>query len=95
MPDNTCNGYTNWDTFIVCLYSDNEQHLYDLKQDMFKRSSNHDEITAARARHFADRNGLTGFCQDAEEKFSPSNVDWTDVADTWSTEFEEFKQYNA
>jgi len=91
----TCNGYTNWDTFIVCLYSDNEECFYDLKNNMLRRFQHIDKLTPANARYFSNDSGLSRFCRDNEDAFTLSNVDWHDVADSWTSELVEFKAYNA
>ena len=91
----TCNGYTNWDTFIVCLYSDNEERLYNLKLDMLHRLRHADRLTRNRARCFATDSGLIQFCLRSEDEFDPGAVDWEDVANSWTSELEEYKQYNA
>jgi len=93
MTDNTCNGYTNWDTFIVCLYSDNEERLYNTKIVEIDKliAAGVDVVTKAGAYNVARKSGLTSFCRHAEPDFRSSRVDWSDVADSWTDDLKEFK----
>ncbi len=96
MSGNMCNGYTNWDTWIVALYSDNERLFNNMKQNMYLNMYRRvTSISKIKAFMFATNYGLVSYCARKEPEFDPTLVDWTDIADTWTTELEEYRQYNA
>ena len=96
MEDLTCNGYTNYSTWLLALYSDQERDIYNLKQDMFTSFSDidNDIITPKRALQFARESRLVVRLNNNESCFIFYNVDWTDIAHAWSTELEEYTRYH-
>jgi len=56
MSDQTCNGYTNWDTWILVLYSDNTEWIYDQKIAQFDSMIEDEEDTfSTKRRRFSVR----------------------------------------
>ena len=81
----TYNGWTNWETWNVVLWCDNEYHVY---QDRFR---NHNAWTADSVRAMVTEyfpNGTPDFQElpwDAER----GAVNWAEIAQHWQTEADE------
>lgn len=86
-----CNGYTNYSTFLMALYSDQERDIAAAKRRLFIRLEYIDSktVTPKEAAHFSDIHRLTRRCQFNEQQFDLSEVDWKDIARCWTTELEE------
>ena len=93
MSDQTCNNYTNYSTFLLALYSDQERDIAAAKQRMFARyryMGSTKPLTDEEAENFAAVHRLTNRCQHNESGFNLSKVDWQDIANCWTTELEEY-----
>jgi len=96
--DTTYNGYTNRETWLVSLWVDNDQGLYERRRELQQDAVDVAEGTDREARHVL-RDYLPDFIED---ECIPSDcfdglvgdivgsflrrVDWTDLADTWCEE---------
>lgn len=92
MPTNeTCNGYTNYDTFLIAVTVDNNYELYTAKMNWFKDMASAEVtiINAVRAKRAATMMGVTRVAR-IESSCKVSNVDWNDIAESWQTDYEEF-----
>ena len=94
MADQTCNGYTNWDTWILALYSDNTEWIYDQKIAQFDSmiEDEEDTFSSEEAKVFCENNGVLMACAN-EPEFDYSEVDWSDIAETWTVELKEHNDY--
>ena len=92
MSDRTCCGYTNWDTFIVVMYSDNYSVINSQKLSFFDNLIDTGVLVVPTnaAQEFAERSGLIALCQKVDgDNFEIGEVDWIDIAETWTTEMNE------
>jgi hypothetical protein len=92
----TCNGYTNYSTFLMALYMNNERAPYEYIQHrigmMAAIGATH--IDANKARHMAESSGALTIVKGAESGFIIGNVDWDDIAEGLRTDLEEYERYN-
>ncbi len=77
----TYQGSTNWETWNVELWVDNEQPLYLKKIRVFDRST--EPITAEQVKEFVD--GYMAGCTPDVGKADMLKVDWDDIAESWET----------
>lgn len=90
----TYNGYTNYATWNVCLWIDNEEDMYRHKLDSicqaFKRSLT-DSISASQAREIAIDCLGEESTPDLEnsEGFRWEDVNWDEIANEWTIKAKE------
>jgi hypothetical protein len=89
MTSNTYNGWTNWATWNVNLWIDNEEGTYRAKQQFLRRASTINAYTVA---EFC-RDVLTAFygrehTPDMEPR-DMANVDWEQIAEHFIVERDE------
>ena len=86
MSDNTYNGWTNWETWNVLIWLDNEQNLYNAKES-FIRQTQHKQNFETLVKSFLTiifPNG-TPDMKTAEEMES---VNYEEIAEAWQEEYE-------
>ena len=95
----TYQGHTNYETWNVCLWVDNEEPLYLKKIRMFNQfdfSEITRQITAKDVKLFVD-GYMAGTTPDIgytmKEKERMVKVDWDDIAESWETERQEHWLY--
>jgi hypothetical protein len=92
METMTYNGWTNWETWNVELWIDNEEGIYREKQRFLRRNSEEDEI---------DADKVEKFCRDIFPDGTPdmkddprgdmNRVNWEELAESWSEEAKEYR----
>ena len=94
MSDNTFEGFTNYATWNVALWSDNVRYLYDAKSRWLKRCKR--PVTAQSARWFyrtymlIDNTDLKG---NKEPGTRYRDIDWEDLADSWENDRQEILRH--
>ena len=90
-----CQGDTNYATWNVALWADNEYPIYQAKCVWLARRKR--PVTAQAARWFyreymrIDNTDLKG---NKEPGTRYKDIDWQDLADTWETDRLEIQEYN-
>ena len=86
MSDNTYNGWTNWETWNVLLWLDNEQNLYNAKESFIRRNEHKQNFEILVKSFLTDifPNG-TPDMKTAEEMEA---VNYEEIAETWQEEYE-------
>lgn len=77
-----CNGWTNWATWNVPLWIDNEEGLYRNKLSLLAQASK--PIEAGDVRFF-----VNAFMHNTTPDFKPgdiNDVNWDEIADHWEEE---------
>lgn len=79
MPEPTCNGYRNWDTFVLVTQISNDIHLYH--EIELKVREHHDTEDVERmVRDFEC------YIQEQEPELNFDNVDWSEVLEALKPE---------
>lgn len=88
MADTTYNGWTNWETWNVELWIDNEEPLYRAKQRFLRtyRGSINESVVQAWV-HEALPKGTPDF--DSIDDYL--KVNWKELADHWADEAKEYE----
>lgn len=85
---NTFNGWTNWATWNVELWLDNDEGLYREKQRFIRRS--YREIDGDDVRRFCVEIFPTG-TPDMQGQIEMAPVDWDQLAEHWDDERKEYE----
>lgn len=85
MSDTTYNGWTNWSTWNIALWVDNEEWMYKSKIDVFKRL----DVTAKTVKEFCIELFPNG-TPDMEAK-DLKDIDWDEIAENWQEEMAEYE----
>lgn len=89
----TCNGYTNWATFITDLYFDNEKRLYDAKIKLFtSRYFKHRNLRQSDVKNMISRFLWT--IKQNETGFYLKDVNVKELTQVWNKEKDEYNAYN-
>ena len=87
MSDNKYQGFTNYATWNVCLWADNEYSIYQAKCAWLERKSK--PVRAWQAKRFY-LDYITSYQTDLRGNKEPGtrirDIDWKDVAETWETD---------
>lgn len=83
----TYNGWTNWATWNVNLWIDNEEPLYREKQRFLRRN----RISLESVKTFVFDVFPTG-TPDMDSPAEMSEVDWSDLAESWEAEAAEYQE---
>ena len=85
MSDNTYNGWTNWETWNVLLWLDNEQNLYNAKESFIRRNEHKQNFEILVKSFLTDifSNG-TPDMKTVEEMEA---VNYEEIAETWQEEY--------
>ena len=78
-PDTTFNGYTNWATWNLCLWFDNDEGLY---RSYREQAGDWDSDSAREHACEIFPNGTT----DMNGPGDMADVDWDEVAEQWNQE---------
>tara|TARA_E500000305_G_C3869036_1_gene164229 strand:+ start:281 stop:553 length:273 start_codon:yes stop_codon:yes gene_type:complete len=86
MSNNTYNGWTNWQTWNVLIWLDNEQNLYNAKESFIRRNEHKQNFEIIVKSFLTDifPNG-TPDMKTAEEMEA---VNYEEIAETWQEEYE-------
>lgn len=105
MTEKTYNGWTNYETWLVALWMDNEHGTYsdrcEMAEFIWRRSDEDNEDRSRDARikmsdwvesYVRDMvpNSLPGFISDLVGS-ALSDVDWREIADNWLSEQEGYE----
>lgn len=93
MSEHGYNGWSNWETWQINLWLDNEEPLYREKQRFLRRSVYFD---ADRAREFCEEMFPEGTPDmQGDEKETPAQqmnrVNWDEIAEHFETEAKEYE----
>ena len=80
----TYNGWTNWETWQVPLWIDNEYTLYQVRMAQERR----EEWTAKTVEYFA-RSYMPDGTPDMDSAADYDAVNWTEIAENWNYDREE------
>lgn len=93
MTDNTYNGWTNYATWNIPLWADNDYNLYMARCDWLKRRKR--PVTSGAVRWFF-REYMGGTTPDLKgnkwEGGRIKDVNWKEIAEAWETERQELKE---
>ena len=94
MSDNTYQGFTNYATWNVALWADNDYGLYEAKLEWLGRKTK--PVTRGAAAWFF-RNVMGGYTSDLRGNTEPGtrkkDIDFSDLAEHWETERQEMLAY--
>ena len=80
------NGWTNWETWNVLLWLDNEENLYKIKQS-FIRTNEHKQNFESLVKSFLIDMFPNG-TQDMDSAEEMNAVNYEEIAETWQEEYE-------
>lgn len=86
MSDNTCNGWTNWSTWQINLWLDNEEPWYRAKQSFLRRYAG--QMTEELVERFCEEQ----FGQKATPDMDPGDwleVNWEEITEAFENEAKE------
>jgi len=89
-------GYTNYATWNVALWADNDYGIYQAKSEWLEKRKR--PVTTQAARWFyreymlIDNTDLRGN-KDPGTRYR--DIDWSDLAETWETDRLEIRKYNS
>lgn len=86
MTTSTYNGWTNWETWNVALWIDNEEPLYRAKVEFIKRGKLHPIQVEAFIREIYPK-GTPDFDSPKDLK----KVNWDEIAENWAEEAKEYE----
>lgn len=78
------NGWSNWETWNVALWVDNEYAIYQARMESKPKTV--EEVKAFVLEWFP--NGTPDF-QELEWHDARAAVNWRDIADSWAAEYED------
>lgn len=98
MSNETHNGWTNWDTWAVALWADNDESLYNRLWAMleqigkYQAKGQYDEAKA-RAGLLRVAKETARYARKQGEPIDNKTVNWNEVIDSWLAEWEAEKKY--
>ena len=92
------NGWTNWDTWAVALWADNEESLYNRLWAMLKRIGQYQDKgkyneAKARAGLLRIAKEVARYARSKGEPIENEAVNWDEIVDSWLAEWEAEKAY--
>ena len=94
--DETCNGYTNWHTFSFDVTVSNDEPLYRMRERWFTRLMRADihRLTPTAIRTHCVTSGITRRVKSSDHSIRIGKIDWSDIAESWQSDYEEYLQYH-
>lgn len=89
MTDNTYNGWTNWETWQINLWLDNEEPLYREKQRLLRRLRTWDERTLSDEVIAFCREQFPNGTPDMDDPSDMDKVNWDEIVESFKREAEE------
>ena len=84
--DQEYNGWTNWETWNVALWIDNEEFTYKESRKLTQRRS-HDRYFKSSVECFCNETYPNG-TPDMDNSIEMDNVNYQEIADAWREEYE-------
>lgn len=93
MSSEECNGWTNWETWVVNLWLANDEGLYNETLWMCNKEENPHEFEFERADELRD--WVDSLMEDniITDKVSLHRVNWKEIIDSWQDQIEENRRY--
>ncbi len=86
MSNQEYNGWTNWETWNVALWIDNEEFTYKESRKLTRKRS-HDRYFASSVECFCNETYPNG-TPDMKGESEMDNVNYQEIADAWREEYE-------
>ena len=93
MSSEECNGWTNWETWVVNLWLANDEGLYHEMLRMCDKEQNPHEYEFQRADELRDWVDSLMDENIITDKVSLHRVDWKEIIDSWQNTIEENRRY--